>query len=71
MVAKRTVRLQRCIALSVAFTVRQLAMAAASHAYCSRESATLTVLSRTLRAHWSREPPAPGLRSWAWPSLIQ
>jgi hypothetical protein len=32
--------------------VRQLAMAAASHSYCSFDNATLTVLPFTFRVHW-------------------
>jgi tricorn protease len=51
-VVKSTVPLSRCMALIVICPVRQWAMAAASEAYGSRESATLTVLPRTWRVHW-------------------
>jgi hypothetical protein len=40
------------MAFIVICPVRQWAMAAASEAYGSRESATLTVLPRTWRVHW-------------------
>ena len=51
-VSNKTRRLSWRMAWSVVWTWRHSAMAVRSHWYCSRESATLTVLPFTLRVHW-------------------
>ena len=51
-VSNKTRRLSCCISLRVAWSRRHSTMATRNHSYCSRESATLTVLPLTLRVHW-------------------